>query len=69
MSVQKTGFLGQMEIAGQALSASPAYSTSIRRKFVAWCAAATDGYRRGEGEGVMRVAVVGSRVKEKAEEH
>jgi hypothetical protein len=59
-----------METAGQTLSVSLAYSASIRRRFVAGCAAVTEGQRgrmrrvtRGGGE-----AVVGSRAKEEAEE-
>lgn len=39
-----------METAGQTLSASLAYSASIRRRFVAGCAAATGEVIKGEGE-------------------
>jgi len=58
-----------METAGQTLSASLAYSASIRRRFVAGCAAVTGEVIKGEGEeddGGM--AVVGSTTKEEAEE-
>jgi len=39
-----------METAGQTLSASLAYSASIRRRFVAGCAAVTGEVIKGEGE-------------------
>jgi len=58
-----------METAGQTLSVSLAYSASIRRRFVAGCAAATEEQRESEkGDGGGGVAVVGSRAKEEAEE-